>query len=141
VITFEVPSSQAIGPAILKVQNGAGETSLPIAINIDAPPPVIQSALAGVSAVLDDNHYVRPNDLMTLVVGNLFEGATQVGGSVKISVGGVEHSPIAILNSAGGATQIQIILANGVPQGDDIPVTVGVETRVSDAFPINIKAN
>jgi hypothetical protein len=77
---------------------------------------------------------------MTLVVDNLYDGS-QTGAQVKVDVGGVAHSPIAVLRSANGATQVQVILANSVPQGDEVPVTVSVETRVSPAFPIAIKAN
>lgn len=140
VVTFQVPAGFAVGPAILKIQNGAGDTSYPIGVNIDAPPPVIESALAGVSVALDSGRYVRPNDLMTLVVDNLYDGS-QPGAQVKVDVGGISHSPIAVLRSANGATQIQVILANSVPQGDEVPVTVSVETRVSQAYPIAIKSN
>jgi len=140
VVTFQVPANFPLGPGVLRVQNGAGDLSFPIAINIDAPPPVIQSALAGVSAALEPGRYVKPSDLMTLIVDNLFEGS-HAGLPVKINIGGVEHSPIAVLNGAGGQTQLQVIIANSVPQGDEVPVTVSVETRVSQAFPISVKYN
>ncbi len=140
VVTFQVPQGLSAGPAILKVQNAAGDVSFPIAMNIDAPPPVIETALAGVSVTLDSSRYVKPNDLVTLVVDNLYADA-QAGGAVKVVVGGVEHSPIAMFPTASGNVQLQVILSNNVPTGDDVPVTVGVDTRVSQSFPINIKSN
>ncbi|BDC51501.1 hypothetical protein F183_A38170 [Bryobacterales bacterium F-183] len=139
VVTFEIPADAPNGPAILRIFAADGTGSYPAAINIDAPPPVIQSALAGVSGTLDSSRYVSPHDLMTLVVDNLFE--PQSGGDVKVVVGGIEHSPIAVLKNTNGSAQVQIILSSTVPQGDEVPVRVAVETRVSDAFPINIKTN
>jgi len=140
VMTFQVPANFPTGPATMKVTNGAGETSLPIALNIDSAPPVIQTALAGVSVALDSTKWVRPNDLMTLVVDNLFDNQNG-GDAVKVSIGGVEHSPIAVLNSIAGTTQVQVILSGSVPQGNEIPVTIRVETRVSNTVPIQVRAN
>ena len=140
VMTFQVPANFPTGPATMKMTNGAGEISLPIAVNIDSPPPVIQTALAGVSVALDSTKWVRPNDLMTLVVDNLFDNENG-GDAVKVSIGGVEHSPIAVLSSTTGITQVQVILAGSVPQGNEIPVTIRVETRVSNTVPIQVRAN
>lgn len=140
VMTFQVPAGFPAGPAILKVQNGAGDTSLPLAVNIDSAPPVIQLALAGVSAALDATRWVRPNDLMTLVVDNLFDTAGSVE-TVKVNVGGIDHSPIAVLPSSNGSTQVQIILSNSVALGDEVPVNIRVETRVSNTVAIRVRAN
>jgi hypothetical protein len=140
VMTFVVPASFPTGPAVLRVTSGTGESSLPIALNIDAPPPVIQSALAGVSVALDSTKWVRPNDLMTLLVDNLFDNDNG-GDVIKVSIGGIEHAPIAVLNSSLGSAQVQVILAGSVPQGDEVPVTIRVETRVSNTVPIRVRAN
>ena len=140
VMSFQVPTGLPMGPAIVRVQNGAGEKSLPLALNIDSAAPVIQNALAGVSGVLDATRWLRPNDLMTLVVDNLFDNPNG-GDLVKVSVGGVDHAPISVLSSANGSTQVQIILSGSVPQGDEVPVNIRVETRVSNSFPIRVRAN
>jgi hypothetical protein len=134
-VYFQVPPDLAPGPAVLQAQSTAGARAFPLGIQIDGPPPVILRALAGVSTPIDGTHFVRGGDLMTLVVG----GLPNAGERISVRVGGYEHAPIAILPSTNGTTQVQIILHPDVAPGNDVAVTLSVDTRITSPFPIVVR--
>ena len=137
-LSFQVPTGLSPGPAVLKVQLANGTVSYPVAINIDLPPPVIDNVLADTSGQLDANHAARPGQLITLIVEGIQNGNTL---PIKISVGGMDHSPVAVLPSPNGTTQVQFVLSATVTTGPQIPVTISVDTRVSASFNIPIGSN
>lgn len=137
-LSFTVPAGLSPGAAVLKVQLANGTVSYPIAFNVDLPPPVIDNVLADTSGQLDSTHAARPGQLLTLIVEGIQNGTTL---PIKVSVGGLDHSPVAVTASANGTTQVQIVLSTTVTTGPQIPVTIGVDTRVSASFNIPISSN
>ena len=137
-LTFSVPKGLSPGPAVLKVQLANGTVSYPVGINIDLPPPVIDSVFGDSSTMLDGDHAARPGQLITLIVEGIQAGSAL---PIKVTVGGLDHTPVAVLPSANGTTQVQLVLAQTVTPGPQIPVTVSVDTRVSASFNIPIASN
>ena len=137
-LSFTVPGSLAPGPAVVKVRLANGAVTYPVAINIDLPPPVIANVLSDTSGQLDADHAARPGQLITLIVEGIQNGTTA---PIAISVGGLAHSPVAVLASPNGTTQVQLILSKGVTTGPQVPVAIAVDTRVSSFFNIAISAN
>jgi hypothetical protein len=137
-LSFTVPAALPVGPAALKVQLANGSVSYPIAFNIDLPPPVIDSALGESSTPLDADHTAHPGQIMTLIVEGIQNGSTA---PIKITVGGLDHSPIGVFPNTNGTTQIQLVLASNVTTGPQVPVVVSVNTRVSGSFNIPISSN
>lgn len=137
-LSFQVPVGMSPGPAVLTVQLANGTLSYPVAFNVDLPPPVIDNVLAGTSGQLDSSHSATPGQLITLIVEGIQNGTTL---PIDVSVGGLDHAPVAVLPSANGTTQVQVILSTSVITGPQIPVTVSVGTRVSSVFNIPIGSN
>ena len=137
-LSFTVPKSLPSGPAVLKVQLTNGTSSYPIAFNVDLPPPVIDNVLADFSGQIDADHVARPGQLITLIVEGIQNRSCV---PIRITVGGLDHSPVAVLPVANGTTQVQLVLASTVLTGPQIPVTITLDTRVSAAFNIPIGAN
>ena len=137
-LTFTVPKGVSAGPAVLRVQLANGTVSYPVGINIDLPPPVISRILADGSTPLDSDHSAHPGQLITLLVEGIQNGSTL---PIKITVGGLDHSPVSVVASANGTTQVLLVLAQSVMVGPQIPVSITVDTRVSTTFNIPIASN
>jgi hypothetical protein len=137
-LSFQVPPGIAVGPAVLKVQLANGSISYPVAFNVDLPPPVVDNVLGDSSTPLDSDHAAHPGQLLTLIVEGIQNGAAS---PIKVTVGGIDHSPVAVVPNSNGTTQVQIVLASTVATGSQIPVVVTVDTRVSASFSIPIASN
>jgi hypothetical protein len=137
-LSFNVPQGFTPGPALLRVRLSNGILSLPIAINIDPPPPVIENALAGTSGQLDSFHFVRPGDLISLIVDGIPAGTNL---PIVVNVGGLDHIPVSIQPTSSGPVIVQLVLAAGVSTGPQVPVTLALDTRISAPFPIPIGTN
>jgi uncharacterized protein (TIGR03437 family) len=135
-IAFQIPGSVAAGPAVLKLQAGA-EASLPIAITIDLPSPVVVAALAG-GAAIDATRPARPAELVTLLAGNLGDGAS--ASRMRLVVGGIEHqiAMVAPAPNQPGLDQVAFFLNPAVPAGAQ-PVVVSVDGRTSAPFALQVR--
>jgi uncharacterized protein (TIGR03437 family) len=135
-ITFLVPAGAAAGPAVLRLQAGA-ETSLPIAIPIELPAPVIVAALAG-GATVDATRPARSTELVTLVVGNL--GDSPSASRMRLVVGGIEHQIALVLPASNqpGFYQVAFFLNPAVPAGAQ-PVLLTLDGRTSAPFPLQTR--
>jgi uncharacterized protein (TIGR03437 family) len=130
-ITFQIPAAAVAGPAVLRLQSGA-DSSLPIAITIDLPSPLIVAALAG-GAAIDANRPARPAELVTLMVGNL--GDSPAPGRLRLTVSGIEHQValIAAAPNQPGLFQVAFFLNPAVPAGAQ-PVVLALDGRTSAVF-------
>jgi hypothetical protein len=122
-ITFQVPSGLPTGPAIVKLQAGS-LAAMPILMNIDSPPPAIVNAFSSPGVGADAGHPAHPGSVLTVLVNGLPDPSTIFDlSTVKVTVGGVDHTPMGISAQPGGAL-IQIVLSPSVPTGAQDPVTV-----------------
>jgi uncharacterized protein (TIGR03437 family) len=129
-VVFQIPPGFPVGPAVLRLQS-AGERSFPLAVAIDAPPPLV-TGLINASAG-NTGRAARAGDLITLTVSGLAEGgATPSAGTVKITVGGVEHQALSVIAAPQpGVYLVVFMLGAGVPAGPQVPLTVSLGERTS----------
>jgi uncharacterized protein (TIGR03437 family) len=141
-ISFQIPADFPIGPAILKVSNGV-DAALPLAVMIDAPPPVIAGIVNSAGERVDASRSVRAGDKLAILVSGLSADPARdvTGGNVKVEVGGVAHrvQPAVETQAPSGTFPILITLSALVAPGEQVPVTVSVGARVSRSFSIAVR--
>ena len=139
VINATVPGGLTGGAAQVQLTSPTGATTPPIFLKVDAPPPQILTVLNAAGAAISSTQAAHPGDTLTFDVSfgngdtpitapNIFVTANAVNG-----VGGV-NVPFTLVN---GST-LQIQLPASTPVGTAVPLTVGVGTRVSAPFLLNI---
>jgi len=138
-VTFEIPAAASVGPAVLKLQVSGTDAIPPIVIQIDPPPPAIQSAYSAPGVFVDNVHPARPGTLVTFAVSNLPDvSAIGDASALHFNIGGVDHSAVLVTSGQSGTINVQVMLAAGVPLGDQVPVTLTYNGTVSGAFSLLI---
>jgi len=125
-ITFTVPSTLAVGPAVLRL-TAAGLAAAPIVVAIDAAPPVIQSVAS--PAVIGGSLWVTVtglNDPSVLV----------------LTLGGVAHKPVTLQPSetVPDGYDARIEISADVQPGDAVPLTAAVGYRISQPVLLPVRA-
>ena len=137
-INFLVPSGTPVGPAVLKLNNGA-DNAFPVLVQIDAPPPAITGVLNLSNAPLDSLHPAQAGGLAMLLATNLDAGVTFSSGRLRVSVSGSEAQILAINPMAGlpGVVQVVFVLPQGII-GPQIPLAIAVDGNSSSAVAIPV---
>jgi uncharacterized protein (TIGR03437 family) len=139
-ITFQVPADFAPGQATLKVEAGS-ETSLPVVVSIDLPPPVVTAVLFGGFAQVTASQPAHPGDLLTVQVSGLDDPAATIAEErVRVKVGGIDHQPIGAVQQLAdqpGTYQISFVLSDEIAAGPQ-PVVVTIDNRASAAYEIPV---
>lgn len=127
-VNFAIPQSFPTGPVILQLNNGSSN-AFPVAVQIDVPPPQIQSVTVPSGAA------ASPGDVLTAVVSGIDPAAANPG-RVRVTVSGV---PMTILQIApqGSQFQIQFALSQSFG-GSQVPVVVSVDG--SGSAPVAVTA-
>lgn len=124
-VTFQTPTGLAAGPAILTLQTGS-ISAQPIVVMIEPAPPVVRS--------LGDTGFATPGDTVTMMASGLDDsGAEILPSRVTVTVGGVQHSVFGIAGAADqpGVHQIQFVLSESVTPGDEVPLILSFDGRIS----------
>lgn len=137
-ILFQVPPGLPVGPAILQLQTQSGDVIQPVLMNINPPPPVVLGGLTGSGKVLDSAHPAAAGTIVGLYLFGFPESIlTADPSSIKINVGGLDHSAFSVGAAAGGVL-VQFTLSADVKSGAQVPVYVtysGV-TSATSTIPI-----
>ncbi|MEO8026619.1 MAG: carboxypeptidase regulatory-like domain-containing protein [Bryobacteraceae bacterium] len=137
-ITFPVPTGLGVGAAVVRLSTAEGDSIPAIAMQVDAPPPVILGA-SSASGSLDAAHAAQAGETITLFVSGLANGVSQATPSaIRVMVGGVEQNGIAISPSPFGNSEIQFVLSPATPAGEQ-QITLTAGTRVSSSFSITVR--
>ncbi len=130
-ITFQIPASTAAGAAVLRLQAGT-EASLPIAVSIDLPAPVIVTAQAS-GVQISSSRPALPAELVTLLVSNLSDGV--IATRLRLMVGGIEHQVAMVSSTAvqNGLYQVMFYLNPALAAGSQ-PVILTFDGRSSAPF-------
>jgi uncharacterized protein (TIGR03437 family) len=139
-ITFGVPGELSIGPAVLRLRAGA-ESAAPILVQIDPPPPIILAVYSAPNIAADKAHPVAPGQLLTVKVAGLAApGIVEAPERLRVSVAGVDHVPARVYQSEADPNVhlLEFSLTSNVPAGALVPLTVSIDYRVSQPFPILI---
>ena len=138
-LTFQVPALP-LGPAMLKA-TWAGDTVLPAAILVEAPPPVILGAATSDGTAIDAQHPVRPGDTITLTVANLSDAVLADYSRLGISIGGVSHSAVTIAPNPNQASTylMTVVLASQLPPATQTaPIVLTQDGHASQAFALTV---
>jgi len=130
-IGFTVPAGVPSGPAVLRLLYGP-EQIYPVIVNIDPPPPSIVMITTG-ALLVDALRPARPGEPLIVMVTGLAEAGTTIAPSrIRITVGGVEHTAMAVAAGTLGPSSYQILfmLSANVPAGPH-PITVSLDGRAS----------
>jgi len=134
-IVFQIPDTEPVGPAVLKLKAPGADAIPPIVIQIDPPPPAIQSAYSAPGVIADNVHPARPGTLVTFAVSNLPDVSTIGDASaLHFNIGGVDHSAVLVTGGQSGTVNVQVMLAAGGPVGGEVPVTLTYNGMVSGVF-------
>ncbi|HEV2199349.1 MAG TPA: matrixin family metalloprotease [Bryobacteraceae bacterium] len=151
IIVAVVPATLALGPRALQMIPPAGAGPAPIAMQLDAPPPVIVAAFDNATSTspvfaVGPSSPAKGGDMITLDVSALGAGlpAVPAASAVWIAVGSVTTQPISILPASGGIAQVQFILPTALPYNpattrQTVAVSVGTGTRLSAAYALDIQ--
>ncbi len=129
-VTIQVPEGLPLGPAIMRLQAGAA-VAQPIVVMIEPPPPAILS--------VGDKAFVTLGEVVTVTASGFGDSSQEILTSrVSISVGGVRHPAIAVTSVAGqpGVYQVQFVLSDHVTPGEQVPLTLTFDGRLSSAVAI-----
>lgn len=129
-----IPNGLPIGPAIVQLTSPTGATIPPIVMKIDALPPLISSVTSISGSLISSSQPAHPGDTLILNVAGLSDGITPLTpANIFASIGGVSVPVIQVSNP-----QVAIQLPMSVPTGTAVPLYLGVGTRLSPAFSLNI---
>jgi uncharacterized protein (TIGR03437 family) len=133
-VTFVTPPDVPPGPAVLRLQAG-NTTAQPIVVMIEPAPPVIQS--------LGDRTSVTAGDVVAMLVSGLDDSAgATLPSRLSATVGGVQHSVFAAAKVEGqaGVYVVMFALSESVAPGDQVPLRVTFDGRISAPVAITVRA-
>jgi hypothetical protein len=139
-ITASLPAGLSTGTVIVQLIAPNSPAIPPIAMKIDAPPPVIGSIVNASGASVSATTLVHPGDVLTVNVANFGDGITPVViPNIFVSadaVNGQNGISVPVTQLAGSTMQVQIPFST--PNNPSSPLTVGIGTRVSLPAFLNI---
>jgi hypothetical protein len=138
-VTFAVPGELSIGPAVLRLHAGA-ESAAPILVQIDPPPPIILAVYSAPNIAADKARPVAPGQLLTVKVAGLAAPGIESPERLRVSVAGVDHVPARVYQSETDPNVhlLEFSLTSDVPAGALVSLTVSIDYRVAQPFPILI---
>jgi hypothetical protein len=133
-LQVNIPNGLPVGPALVQLTSPSGAIIPPIVMKIDAPPPVISSVTSVSGSQISSSQPAHPGDILILNVIGLADGVTALTpANMFATVGGVPVPVIQVISP-----QVAIQLPQSVPTGTAVPLYLGVGTRLSSAFSLNI---
>jgi uncharacterized protein (TIGR03437 family) len=136
-INFLIPASFPTGSAILQVTNG-GVAANPIVVQIDVPPPSIQSVTNVSGVPYDATHTASSQDVVNINVSNLDQTVLGNPSRLQVTING-QAMPVQGLAPVGnGQTQITFVLTQGFG-GAVVNLAVVVDGSSSAPYPITVR--
>jgi hypothetical protein len=138
---FQMPNLP-LGPAVLSLQDAAGDPIQPVVVSIDLPPPGIVAVSTVSNTAINASNSMHPGDIVNVTATNLgAPGAYVAAASVHLNVGGVDHVALQDPQAAGSAYIVQFMLSASVPTGPQIPVYLSVGSLNSSVDLLPIQSN
>ncbi len=134
-IIFQVPVEAVLGPAVVTLVGPSGPIAYRIAMNIDAPPPVITAVRGAGDRVIDAANPARPGETITVNVSNLRE--TEAA-NVRLTVADTDAPGLALTPLGNGVTQLRAAVP-AIAENAAAPLVVLTGTRISAAFALPVK--
>jgi uncharacterized protein (TIGR03437 family) len=150
-INVQLPFTLTPGPAILRVNNGAG-TSAPIVVQIDAAAPGLFRISNAAGGAVDASNPARAGDVIVLYgtgLGAVTPPATagtaaplaNATASIRVNVSGTDVTPFfaGLAPGTAGVYQINVQLPAGLAPGATAPVYVTVNGQPSNVLTIGVR--
>jgi hypothetical protein len=136
-LTFVVPSSLAIGPAIFRLRTSRAEV-LPVVLGIETAPPEVAGVFLPSNQALSASRPATQGDLLTVVVSGL--GDSVKPENINVLVGGISHTvhQLTAMKDRPGFHDLQFFLGTNAPTGPNIELTVSAGGRESTPVVIPI---
>jgi uncharacterized protein (TIGR03437 family) len=140
-ITFQIPAAIPTGIYLLRL-DANGIRGQQVAISVDAAPPQITGVISGfTNQQVNANNPARAGDLIAVQVTGLADPGTLVATNrVVVNAGGIDNPAVQVI-AVGSGHQIYIFLPPSVVPGNQVPVTVSVDGRVSPPFNIAVRGS
>lgn len=126
-INFLVPAGTAIGPAVVRLNNGS-DAAYPVVMQVDPAPPVVMGVLSSLNQPIDGARPAQAGDVLNILLANLDPAVASSPGRVRVNVGGTEMPALFIMPAPGQPNflQAQVILGP-TASGAQVPVTVTLD--------------
>jgi hypothetical protein len=122
------------GPTVVRLIQPAGVAPVaPILMQVDTPPPAILSVLGPDGTPLDDSHFVKVGDVITLDVVRLGNAARAV-----VTVSGIEQTFSVAPPDQNGISHIQFTLTGDFADASQQIIGVQVFSRVARPYRITL---
>jgi len=136
-VNFFIPSNFPTGPAILRLNNGGGAAN-PIAVQIDVPPPTIQSVTNASGVVYDASHPAFSQDVVNINVSSLDQSVLGNPSRLQVTINGQSMPVQSLTPAANGQTQITFVLTQGFG-GAPVNLAVVVDGSSSAPVPLTVR--
>lgn len=136
-VNFFIPANFPAGTAILRLHNG-NLAANPIAVQIDVPPPTIQSIANASGVAFDAAHAAFAQDLVNVYVSGLDPAVLANPDRLQVTINGRSMPVQSLAPAANGQTQIAFFLTQGFG-GLQANLSVVVDGSSSAPFPITVR--
>jgi uncharacterized protein (TIGR03437 family) len=142
-VNFAIPADYPAGRATLVVNNGAAST-LPVVLQIDAPPPVVTSLADASGTAFDTAPVLNPGDVLSVLVTNIDPGVAGVPARLRVTLAGVPMTVLAVTQAsaapagqpvASGLIEVQFAVTQSFA-GSQVPLVVAVDGNESAALTV-----
>jgi hypothetical protein len=136
-VNFFIPPNFPSGTAILRLNNGSSAAN-PIAVQIDVPPPTVQSVTNASGVSYDLSHPAFSQDVVNVNVSNLDQTVLGNQGRLQVTINGQSMPVQSVTPAANGQTQITFVLTQGFG-GAPVNLAVVVDGSSSAPVPITVR--
>jgi hypothetical protein len=139
-ITFQVPATLPLGPAVVRLQVlGYNDPIPPVLMNVDPPPPVIVNVYSSPGVAADATLAAKAGSILGLVVAGLPASVLSADpASVRIHIGTADL-PAFSVGAVDSGVMVQLTLTDSVPRGSQIPVWITYQGITSLPATISIE--
>jgi uncharacterized protein (TIGR03437 family) len=136
-VNFFIPANFPTGVAILRLNNGI-TAATPIAVQVDVPPPAIQSVTNASGVAYDASHPAASQDVVNVFVSNLDPTVAANPGRLQVLMNGRVMALQGVTPSGNGLTQITFVVTQGFG-GVMVNLTVVVDGSSSAPFALTVR--
>jgi uncharacterized protein (TIGR03437 family) len=137
-VNFILPPATPLGMVVVKLHNGT-DAAYPVAIQVDAPPPVITLITNALNAPVDAARPAASGDVVILFITGMDLTAAANPSRVRVNVGGVDLAPLQVVPSSLQPGVMTVLVALPVVPGSPVPVTVWLDGVSSAPFYIAVR--
>jgi uncharacterized protein (TIGR03437 family) len=137
-VNFLIPANFPAGAAILRLNNGSLAAN-PIVVQIDVPPPTIQTVTNASGVPYDaTTHPASSQDVVSIYVSNLDPTVLATPSRLQVTINGQSMTVQSLTPAANGLTQITFVLTQSFG-GLVVNLAVVVDGSSSAPFPIMVR--